>query len=150
MSEKPELELDSTNFLSARKLKLTQDQYCGLVKTLALLESGALDHENKEYDIASFDMNHWIWPYSGVTTNCGSVCCIGGTAATVMGNRNLYGIAGTRMIGTELMNVFYPGGEVSGNKRTHRGWAATPKEAAMVLRHYLETGKADWDLPYRK
>jgi len=150
------------NFLDAKTLDLNEDQYCGLMKTLALLESGALDHEN-EY-ISEFNMQKW----SG---RCGTACCIGGTATAVMGKGNLYGNTGLSNtiyqailgrdppwvsqndVPEELSKVFYPGSDAqrfSGPSNNHPGWNATTKEAAQVLRHYMETGKGDWDIPYRK
>lgn len=140
---------DATDFLGAEKLGLTQDQYCGLVKTLALLEAGVLDRSNDFTH--GFDMEHW-------GGECGTVCCLGGTAevlgACKMGNYEFTTAPG-RERRPELTKLFYPGGLTNREGFCHRavphhpGWEASTKEAAQVLRYYLKTGLADWDLPYR-
>jgi len=141
-----EPELKSANFLPRETLGLSEPQYCGLVKTLALLESGELDHWNPELGFSHFDMAVWQKP---ATHNCGSVCCLGGTASMLMGRHNIYGPGSWLCTNRpELFRVFYPNGEFF--SRRHPGWHGTTKEAAMVLRHYLETGNGNWDLPYRK
>ncbi len=148
---------DGGGFLDRDALGLSEEQYCGLVKTLALLESGALDHENEEYGIARFDMRNWNSPMSMQNGNCGTVCCIGGTASHLMGSPNLYNdftendesCPYSLFERPNLLRVFYPNKEYFG-RRDHPGWRATPQQAAMVLRHYLTTGKGDWDLPFQK
>ena len=54
--DEPELTLEG-KFLDHQALGLTEPQYCGLVKTLAWLEAGKLDHKNDK--IARFDMRRW-------------------------------------------------------------------------------------------
>lgn len=133
MSE--ELELEG-KFLDAETLGLTEKQRCGLVKTLAWLEAGKLDHENEK--TAGFDMGRW-------GGSCGSVCCIGGTAE-VLGETNFH--ISIADIGKEHVRLFYPGSTndpLSFLVRTNPGWKASTSQAAVALRGYLETGRADWD-----
>jgi len=135
MSE--ELKLEG-KFLDAKTLGLTEKQYCGLIQTLAWLEAGKLDHEN-EKGITRFDMGHWRQ-----YTSCGTVCCIGGTAEVLAGLP--YG--GMFAKGNqELRNLFYPGSSKwrAVTYPLHPGWMASTAQAAVALRSYLETGKADWN-----
>lgn len=141
MSE--ELELEG-KFLDANTLGLTEEQRCGLVKTLAWLEAGKLDREN-EAKIERFDMGHWRQPTYTRTaagyTECGTVCCIGGTAEVLMGmpkRQMSYGAT------QQLQALFYPGLGTS-RESSHPGWIASTSQAAVALRGYLETGKTDWD-----
>jgi hypothetical protein len=143
MSE--ELELEG-KFLDAQTLGLTEDQRCGLVKTLAWLEAGKLDHEN-EAKIEKFDMGHWRLPTYTRTaagfTECGTVCCIGGTAEVLMGMPKFKMSWGAPQ---ELNSLFYPGQTGDGRDNPkHSGWQASTAQAAVALRGYLETGKTNWD-----
>jgi len=144
MSE--ELELKG-KFLSAKKLKLSKKQRCALLKTLAWLEAGKLDHENERN--LTFDMKHWNQgSYTRNGKNCGTVCCIGG-AASILGDNAMYAFM-RGYITKELGNLFYPGGGATGlgwvdEGKKHPGWSASTAQAAVALRGYLETGKTDWD-----
>lgn len=143
MSE--ELELEG-KFLDAQTLGLSEEQRCGLVKTLAWLEAGKLDHEN-EAKIERFDMGHWRLPTykrtEGIYTECGTVCCIGGPAEVLMGMPK-FGMSGGAP--QELNALFYPGQHRDGRDRPmHPGWKASTAQAAVALRGYLETGKTDWN-----
>jgi hypothetical protein len=67
---------------------------------------------------------------------CGSVCCIGGSAEVLGGlKRGSLSDASHR---SDLHQVFSPYREGS------RAWMSTPTQAARVLRHFLNTGTADW------
>lgn len=130
--KKEELTLEG-KFKTATQLWLTDKQYCGLIQTLAHLEAGTLDHEN---DITlGFDMGVW-------GGRCGTVCCIGGTAEALVG-RGVFSRSAAQIsraqpeLPPELRRLFYPHSE-------SRGWSATTAQAAVALRHYLETGKTNW------
>lgn len=136
MSE--ELTLEG-KFKSAKDLKLTEKQYCGLIQTLAWLEAGKLDHENEKVGIQRFDMEYWRQGFG-----CGTVCCIGGTAEVLAG-LPMRGMADKS--NRELGRLFFPG-SIHGwdsDDHDHPGWKASTAQAAVALRGYLETGKADWD-----
>lgn len=126
---KEELTLEG-KFLDARTLGLSEQHRCALLKTLALLESGVLDHEN-DYT-AGFDMSVW-------GGRCGTVCCLGGTAEAVSRVRFMDIVAGTVHVPhntkRQMRALFYP-----------PGWDArgrfTTQQGAKALRGYLETGDA--------
>lgn len=114
-----ELELVGGKFLSADNLGISEAHRCALLKTLALLEAGVLDDENEH--TAGFSMGVW--------GDCGTVCCIGGTAEAISGLdfRSL-------SFQPQLAALFCPPGWSSGRDTT--------KQAAIALRGYLETGNA--------
>lgn len=119
-------------FLTAEELKLTERQHIALIKTLALMESGGINHEHM-IDDRLFAMNCWADKHS-----CGTICCIGGTASLLDGGpyesviKSIFhdskGFTGT----PDLYRLFY-------DWNFHK---ETPvKRAAKQLRTYLESGK---------
>ena len=120
-------------FLSAQILSITDAQRDALIKTLTLLESGALVHApvsggfnfSKQFT-GHFNMANW-----NHATDCGTVCCIGGTAELI-GNLRF------NPIGRQdaLKDLFYP--------RIAPLSTITPTQAAVALRSYLTTGNANW------
>lgn len=130
-----ELEIDG-KFLSAAELKLTENQRCGLLKTLAYLEHGKLDgeHWRDKTRPSYFTMETW-------GGECGTACCIGGSAEALMGTRHIFAKHRNGGAPTELYRLFYP----SDTDAKHSGWKSSPSQAAVALRGYLETGKADWN-----
>ena len=138
-------ETPENDFLSAKKLNLTERQRTALIKTLALMESGGID-ENIFIDNKKFSMRSWIG--KDVMHPCRTVCCIGGTATLLDGSprgefksdiqslfHDKYGIlAGNNA----LYNLFYLWGPK----------AVTVERAAKQLRHYLNTDKCQiqWGL----
>ena len=133
-NEQEVLELEG-KFKAAEELGLEYNQYCGLIKTLAYMEAGRLKHVPKErFDFSEtapftghFNMGNWR-----VQAHCGTICCIGGTAE-VLGDCTLRGFDEKH----ELTKLFYPAGCLG-------GYEASPRQAAVALRGYLETGKTDW------
>lgn len=141
------------NFKSADDLGLTEPQLSALQKTLVMLETDKLTHgpydqfidDNLEVGNAlhrsftgHFNMATWQADYE-----CGSACCIGGTAEVVGGLRpkELFRAAEGD---TPLHTLF-------GLDRS-RPWLSkiTPQQAARALRSYLTTGAADWDAALAK
>lgn len=130
------LELEG-KFKPAAELGLQDDQYCGLIKTLAYMEAGRLKHVPKQcLDFVEgapftghFNMGNWR-----VQAECGTICCIAGTAE-ILGGCCLRQYHGS----DELSKLFYPH-----HNNCLQGYNATPRQAAVALRHYLETGKTDW------
>lgn len=126
--------------MTAKQLKLTDDQHEGLVKTLAFLR----EHPNfKQHKIREkylyklngfvFSMCWWNWTPDG--WECGSAHCIGGTSEYLMGKR----IWAERNYDNNktISCLFFPHG-VKG------AYDATPIQAADVLEHYLMTGEENW------
>ena len=136
-NEQEVLELEG-KFKTAAELGLSEAQRCGLVKALAFMEAGKLSHAPKSYKnltedapfTGHFNMGNWR-----VMSECGTICCIGGTAE-LLGNCNLRTGGGTM----ELTRLFYPPPNGVGAE----GWGATPRQAAVALRGYLETGHTNW------
>jgi hypothetical protein len=116
------------NFKTADDLGLTDQHLDALIKTLALMDSGKLTHViNYDY----VNMADWSAP-----SECGTVCCIGGTAEYV-GNISFGEIKNTNQ---KLHDLFYP-------YVVEAGWdKITIAQAAIALRSYLTTGDARWDL----
>jgi hypothetical protein len=124
-------------FLSAQILSITDAQRDALIKTLMLLESGALVHtpthtpvpaKTKSSEQFTGHFNMAIWNH---TTDCGTICCIGGTAELI-GNLRFNIIDRP----AALENLFYP--------RFAPLSTITPAQAAVALRSYLTTGNANW------
>ena len=128
------LELEG-KFKTAAELGLECNQYCGLIKTLAHMEAGRLHHAPKEFTTrrghtfsGHFNMGSWR-----AGTECGTVACIGGTAE-LLGNCQLTGCPRG-----PIRELFFPD-----ENFCNIGYQATPRQAAVALRGYLETGKTDW------
>lgn len=124
------------SFKPAAELDISEAQREALVKTLVLLETGKLTHytiDFRPYNIKSgqvftghFNMATW-----NLVRDCGTVCCIGGTA-------ELIGNVSFDDVSEELNNLFYPEVETSLKQ-------ITPTQAAIALRNYLTCGEAKWD-----
>lgn len=135
------LELEG-KFLSAKKLNLTENQRCGLIMVLANIEAGKFMHiepsELTEKNIVgarslgktAFNMNHW-W----TRLNCGSVCCLGGSAEM---------LSGAKFEGAALSDATKALFAI-GNYSNAPSRKATEKQAGVALRNYLETGHPNWD-----
>lgn len=132
------------SFKSADELGISEMQKDALAKTLVLLETGRLTHapspvretdgyrESDEFT-GHFNMARWR-----AAEECGTVCCIAGTAELV----------GTVTFDPDcddneaLFDLFWVGDSQFGGDISH----ITPEQAARALRSYLTTGKARWDL----
>lgn len=125
------------NFKSSADLGITEPQKEALMKTLVLLETGALSYipiddlkpvTNKKLIkiyTGGFNMAYWHSAHS-----CGTAGCIGGTAEKVGG-------VSFEEVPDNLHALFYP--SVVG-----RFYNIRPNEAATALRSYLTTGDPKW------
>lgn len=128
------------NFLDASTLCIPEPHRQALMKTLVMLETGKLTHVPMEaaVDLMSnapftghFNMARWR-----ATQECGSVCCIGGTAE-IIGDVEFSGDAVKQ---ESLRELFFADGAIA-----HNGLSRiTPAQAARALRSYLTTGAANW------
>lgn len=135
-----ELQLETTGkFLSAKVLGIQEKERCALIRTLAFIEAGRTLHvqdplhEKKSSDpecAYRFNMAFWRGSY-----RCGTVACLGGTA-------ELLSSAPINFNGTSHLELrkLFGFGEFHWDRLRNK----TEKGAAIVLRGYLETGKADW------
>lgn len=127
------------SFVSAAELGITEPQRDALQKVLVLLETGKLRHVpvpklSHDWDDESinqfsgmFNMGSYIDP-----SDCGTVACIGGTAA-IVGNVNMH-----HPRPPKLMSLFYADYKYDLER-------ITPAQAARALRSYLTCGDAKWD-----
>lgn len=126
------------NFLSAEELGIEVHQLRALSKTLKLLETEKLKHVTLDLSITDhqsgneftghFNMGSW-----NSIQECGTICCIGGTAELV-GNVSFNNTS----IPASLSQLFYP-------RMAPDIWdSITPAQAAFALRNYLTTGDAQW------
>jgi len=122
------------SFKTATELGLTEPQRCGLVRALAALESGQLAYEDRWID--TFNMGQW-------GGKCGTACCLGGSAE-VFGRLTQHELHHqsnqlSRIGNQELRKLFYPHHHI-------HAFHATTKQGAAALRHYLTTGKENWQM----
>lgn len=131
------------NFKTAAELDLTAHEHDALIKTLALLDTGKLIHVPEivwggsafESFTGHFNMNEWH-----AYAECGTVCCIGGTAERLSAGKVNF----DEERGSPLYELFYA-------ERRPRGMSLkdiTVPQAGMALRSYLTIGDARWDLAF--
>ena len=133
-------------FLSLSALRLSQVEFDALIKTLELIESGELSSRRFTYigdERVVFDMDSWNtgrYIYKAdFTPECGTAACIGGTAALISGDDQLFQDIRLHMgKNINLYNLFYGYNNIRGK--------ITPKRAGQKLREYLTTGecKSPW------
>jgi hypothetical protein len=126
-------------FLPAAQLGLAEKERDALIKTLLLMEAGKMVHVRSSVQEKARDGEY---PFRMATwreqRDCGTVCCIGGTAelieglpeASLAGKAHYMALTGS----VQLYNLFYRWG----------GGSPPPAKAAKVLRGYLTTGKTRW------
>ncbi len=127
------------NFKTATDLGISEAQVAALQKVLVLLETGKLTHtpaDGNNYEIyrdapftGHFNMAAWRQE-----TDCGTVCCIGGTAEAISG----IPFCDDYEESEELCDLFHP--------PRFRDGKITTAQAAIALRSYLTTGDSRWDL----
>lgn len=127
------------NFKSAVDLRISEAQKDSLIKTLVLLETGGMRHSPCDfgYDFDAtptftghFNMARW----GNISSSCGTVACIGGTAELISG----VSFDQIKLENENLRGLFYP---ISLEPIWH---SITPAQAARALRSYLTTGDAKW------
>ena len=136
------------SFLSADDLGITEPQRQALMKTLVLLETGKLVHVRHRDDLSidfeaarsfsgQFNMNSWSHTYF----ECGTICCIGGTAELIGDVDFEY----SAPPGSALYNLFYPQTDDDLDDDDDVDWEdITPAQAARALRSYLNCGNPNW------
>lgn len=132
------------NFKAPADLGIEARWFEALVKTLGMLERGELRHtataelkplcsERVSPEAGLFNMNRW-----SVKFQCGTVCCLGGTAEAI-GQFRFSGMP------KKLIHLFHPGKEDNANLSRLGGYEAiTTEQAAIALRNYLTHGEARW------
>jgi hypothetical protein len=129
------------NFMTAADLGLDDDEHAALVTVLGMLERGELHHTRAKDIIptgekpvaftGNFNMEYWTMN----TQNCGTVCCIGGSAELIGG------LDHDRLF--NKMNYLPKLGELFLLVGNDDG--ITPAQAGIALRNYLTTGDPRWN-----
>lgn len=128
------------------KLGLTFSQYGALLATKAMLERGDLkhikepqrDHDGLPTDVGSAHVFNMNWAcYKN--KECGSVHCIGGTMALVMGMSPSEAESFVGSATGAMHRLFFPGVGNSGNYKK-----ITTKQAVQAIDNYLRTGEPFW------
>jgi hypothetical protein len=122
-------------FLSAAELRISGVQRSALIQTLDLLEGGRLPFIHTA-DIVGTDTTPSIPPtrFSMAHWHCGTVACIGGTAAALADNLDLFYPQAS--VPVALRELFQP----------YCGFyaAITVDHAVQALRNYLTIGTPRW------
>lgn len=127
-------------FLPAKQLGLKEKERDALIKTLLLMEAGKMKHRSRApadrpISEGKYGFNMGVWK---AHWDCGTVCCIGGTAELVGGLRHdSLGYRSSMLARSgkpDLFDLFY----------NYGGGSPPPERAARVLRSYLTTGKTKW------
>ncbi len=145
--------MDDCPFLSADELRISQEKWEGLVKTLYLFENNKIeyfvpspkwvenfqedgwrdtygnwqhiDNPNVKFNLRFFSVDH---------ESCGTVCCIAGTAAHIMGNQSLFDDCSYG-----LHDLFMP------HMIPIPKWEdITVEQAGAAIRNYLTKGTPRW------
>lgn len=123
------------------ELGLTFAEYGALLGTRAMLAAGALEFEAGA-DWVEGNKHRFSMNVSCKERDCGTVSCIGGTMALIMGlswinaSKYVLGIANV----TTLRDLFFPPGF------SHDAYeAVTPEQAVQAIDNYLRTGSPQWD-----
>lgn len=129
------------NFKTAADLQITTVMHSALMKVLGMLEREELVFcpQPKRTNIDPTVPNGFNMGITWAKEDCGTVGCLAGWAANVMGVpwESLLHIP-------SLEPVFYPHFcELAGG--TDAADKITPAEAAMALRNFLSTGKPEWN-----
>lgn len=111
------------NFKTAANLKITDAEHRSLVLVMGMFERGEIPAEK-------FHMR-------SVEDWCGSQACIMGWCLRVAGNDVFNGFVDDN-------GPLYRGLFLFGDSRRFR--PAAPEQAAIAIRSFLTTGKAQWDL----
>lgn len=122
-------------FLSAEALKLNAREHKTLIKILGMMERGELKHVPmgmSSLEIGEFT-GHFNMQYFNVKRECGTICCIGGTARLLAPEESF-----PTCDRYNLRNLFYP-------IDSGLPWENISVEmAARALHNYLTTGHANW------
>lgn len=125
------------NFQSHTDLGITEAEHSALVSVLGMLERDELTLARK-LDALNYEPTSERSFHMAITTerhDCGTVACIGGWAAALMGLRHATDFVNYSH-SPRLTALFFPPSCLMD--------LITPDIAAAGLRAYLTTGKADW------
>jgi hypothetical protein len=121
------------------KRGITFPEYGALLGTRAMLAAGTLEHGKACHTVPlphehQFDMNKSCFAYG-----CGTVSCIGGTMALIMGMSPSTARSYVSNSSETLRDLFYP--QDLHSTKWHR---ITPRQAVKAIDNWLRTGKPMW------
>jgi len=128
--------------LDHEKLGISFVELGALLGTRAMLEFKVLE-DGKELEVPNKKSHLFNMTQICKTAGCGSIACIGGTMAMIMG---LEPTSYVRNAEGELKQLFYPHyrtGKLEGIELYSWG-RIKPAEAIKVIDRFLRTGKAEW------
>lgn len=114
------------------ELQLTEEQFNALVAVLGKMDRGELVHAPRCQDTLVYLSDGKGDAFNMSTWDCGTAACIGGWAERLAGKQLFDSDAESRR---GLYDLLFPG---------FFERQATPQQAAVALRSYLETGAPDW------
>lgn len=123
------------NFMSAKRIGMSDRELDAHIKVLGMLERGELVHVNDAPQGERFNMSD-----CGTINECGTVACIGGWVALCLGRKS------QRTLVNYVHSVTGPREELYFPHFHHpvMPHKITPQQAAHALRNYLTTGKPGW------
>lgn len=137
--------IEECEYRTAEQLTITEEQRNALIKTLKYLQAGKMKHtdgnlidafnENYQYNRKQQPkkFNLAVWMGTDLADHsCGTVCCIGGTAEALVGDKVFY----NWMNNPKLSALFDPR-----NVTMHK---VKPEQAAVALHNFLATGFPHW------
>jgi len=124
------------NFKTPADLKISDAEFGALVKVLGMLERGDLKTVEYGPPTGPFDFN---MSCSGISSECGTVACIGGWVAVLMGRKgdDIARYVNDQESDGVLAPLYWPD-EVG-------ALDATAPQASVALRNYLTHGEPRWD-----
>lgn len=141
-------ETDSQRYKTAEELKITQEQFCALIKVREALADGTLvwvgDDQVQARKLSGanvFNMSRWHEQHT-----CGTVGCIGGWSGFFAGERNhgdLWQGAKELRYGSGIKELFFPFGGSNGSNGP--AWSTLkPQHAVRAIDNFLKTGNPNW------
>lgn len=137
---------------SHEKLGITFAEFGALLGTKALLEQHALKYQGYNANardglryVEAVPHTHAFNMNIGCTAKeCGTVSCIGGTMALIMGHGE---VAAVNYVdhyhSNSLSLLFFPNEDVPSNQLVNYN-AITPQQAVIAIDNFLKTGKPKW------
>lgn len=129
------------NFQSASDLDISEQEHAALITVLGMLERNELVHHIApiigESGFAPTIPNGFNMECSGAQTDCGTMACIGGWVAILMGRRDKFI--------NQYVNTRNPNSKIGRLYWGCTGSATTVEQAATALRNFLTDGDARWN-----
>jgi hypothetical protein len=142
--------VEECKYKTAKQLTITEEQRKALIKTLKYLQADKMKHipntnnftsynEDDVYGLVrkhkpkKFNLSVWIGTDLSSAHSCGTVCCIGGTAESLVGAK----IFGDDWSQNRRLSALFSPMHVTMHK-------VTPEQAAVALHNFLVTGWPHW------